>query len=155
VKRRHKTILLIGAFVLIAALGIFLPLILGGGDTILGRTRYTSICTRCGIQTADDFYFFLDAEIARSKKVLPVSRKTLLPDRDFSSCEHNDVMVGKTVFSICKDGTILNLRRGQPLGDPHFQNPDIQKTYLALAQKHPDEAAHYLEQLARSRYSAK
>ena len=154
-ERRNRTILLIGALCLLAALGVFLPLTLGGADTLLGKTRYTSICTRCGIQTADDYYFFVDAEIAHSEKLLPSSRRTALPNCDFHSCEHQDVMVGKTVFSICKDGTIFNLRRGEPLGDPHFQNPDIRKTYLALAQKNPDGAALYLEHLARSRYRAK
>ena len=136
-----------------AALGVFLPLILGGADTILGKTRYTSICTRCGIQRAHDFYFFFDAEFAHSEKLLPVSRKTILPNSNVTSCEHHEVMVGKRVFSIGKDGTILDLRRGEPLGDPHFQNPEVRNTYLALAKKNRNEAALYIEQLARSRYS--
>jgi len=140
---------------LVAALGVFLPLMLGGADIILGKTRYTSICSRCGIQTANDFYFFFDAEVAHSEKVLPVSRKTVLPNRDVTSCEHHDVMVGKRVFSICKDGTILDLRRGEPLGDPHFQISEVRTAYLALAEKNQDAAAHYIEQLARSRYSEK
>jgi len=155
VKRRHRTLLLLGALVLFAALAIFLPLILGGADIIFGKTRYTSICTHCGVQTADDFYFFFDAEVAHSEKILPVSRKTVLPNRDVSSCEHHDVMVGKRVFGICKDGTILDLRRGEPLGDPHFQIPEVRNAYLSLAQKSPDDAAHYIEELARSRYKGK
>ncbi len=128
---------------------------LGGADIIFGKTRYTSICSHCGLQTADDYYFFFDSEIAHSEKILPVSHKTLLPERDVTSCEHHGVMVGKRVFSICKDGTVLDLRRGEPLGDPHFQNPEIRSAYLALAQKNPDAAALYIEELARSRYSTK
>ena len=153
--RRQTTLLLVGALALLASLGIFLPLILGGADIIFGKTRYTSICSRCGIQTANDYYFFFDAEVAHSEKVLPVSRKTVLPNRDITSCEHHDVMVGKRVFSICKNGTILDLCRGEPLGDPHFQTPEVRKAYLALAQNNPDDASHFIEQLAKTRYSGK
>src|SRR4051812_40281130 len=62
-KRRSHMILLVGGAMVLGVLALVLGRLIISTDVLARRVRYTSICTRCGLQTAQDFYLLLGTEL--------------------------------------------------------------------------------------------
>jgi hypothetical protein len=152
VRRNFKPALLAATVMLIVALALLLAFLIRGAETIVGTMRYTSICTHCGVQTAADFYYLFDSELAQAQQILPMSRRTLMPEQNPDACTHEYVLVGKTVFALARNGAFTRQVRGQPSGDPEFEKAEVKNTFLALSQKNPEAATAFIEALAKKRY---
>lgn len=152
VRRKLRPTLLITGALLILAVLFLLAILIRGAETIFSKIRYTSICTRCGLQTAADFYYLFDSEIAQPEQILPISRKTLMPAQNPAICTHEYVLVGKTEIFLAINGAFTHRMRGQPFGDSEFEKAEIKSTFLALSQKNPSAATAFLEALAKARY---
>ena len=145
-KHGLPTVVRVGAAVAAAVLALMVAELVSNSDLLAQRVRYTSICTRCGLQTAQDFYLILGTEVFRYDKVLAASGSTKI--RSIGKCSHDSALIGKSGWIITKEFATATLETGEPQGW-NYQGSELEKQLSALAVMRPAESIRYVQALAR------
>ena len=147
-KRSWRIALCVGAAVALMAMALVLPALIGSSDTVAEKHRYTSICTKCGVQMAEDFYVLLGTELLRSQKVLGTSKLTRITGND--RCAHETAFIGRSMWQIHKTLGIGESASGQP-GGWIYDGKELPNHLAALATMRPSESLRYMEELRTGR----
>ena len=132
-------LLLLAAFVL--------PPVFREAAYLMEKLRYTSICVRCGEQRSSVFYLVLGTEVVRGEKVLPISGRTLFKQGE---CDHESVLIGKTMFGITKAFAVNKMAAGTPSGWD-FEGMDLAKTLFQLKEMRTGAALGHMQALMFAR----
>jgi hypothetical protein len=133
-----------GAGFALVVLACLLAGVIGASDMLAQRVCYTSICTRCGRQTAEDFYLVLGTEILKREKVLAASESTKVPGQ--GRCAHDSALIGRSGWMITKQFGTARLEAGEPRGW-NYRGGELEKDLRALAGMRPVESIRYVHAL--------
>jgi len=143
-KRRWRVAAWMGACIALAAMALILPPLIESSHTIVETDRYASICTRCGVQTAEDFYMVLGTEVLRCEKILGASKITRL--QEIENCTHETALIGRSLWQLHKNFDFGRVAYGKPKGWI-YQGEELPKHLLALAAMRPGESVRYIDAL--------
>ena len=115
-------------------------------DHFIQKIRYTSICSRCGEQSAAEFHILFGTELFRTDKILPISLRSVVRNSSAARCTHDSILIGKSIFGISKDLEIYRMSAGEP-GGSEFANMDLQPTLQKLSAMRPAESLGYMQGL--------
>ena len=123
----------------------FLATVVRSSDVLIQRQRYTSICTRCGVQTAEDFYLVLGTEVLKCEKVLATSESTRITDG--GNCSHETALIGRSGWLLTKNFETAGLEAGKPRGW-NYRGGELKKELEALGGMRPAESVRYVHALS-------
>ena len=146
--KRWRVISITCGIVCLAVGGLLVLPVIRTAEHFIQKVRYTSICSRCGEQSTAEFNIVFGTELLRREKILPVSQKTALHNPPAERCNHDSVLIGKSIFGISKDLKIFRMSAGEP-GGSEFANIDLKPTLQKLAAMRPAESLGYMQGLQR------
>ena len=138
-------VLLGGAAFALPVLALLLAAVIRSSDLLAQRLRYTSICTRCGVQTAEDFYLVLGTEVLKCQKVLAASESTKVGA--VGDCSHETALIGKSGWLMTKEFGTARLDSGEPRGWV-YQGGELEAQLKALAGMRPAESIRFVHALS-------
>jgi hypothetical protein len=144
-KRGWRMVLVGSAGLALLVLALFLAGVVRSTDLLAQRLRYVSICTRCGVQTAEDFYLVLGTEVLKCEKVLPASESTKV--KEGRDCLHESALIGKSGWLLTKEFATAGLEAGEPRGW-NYDGGELEKHLAALNSMRPAETIRYMHALS-------
>jgi hypothetical protein len=140
-KRWWRVAFWAGTFLVLSAIAVILPPLIQSSRALAEYERYASICTRCGVQTAEDFYLVLGTEVLRREKVLGASKLTQM--RTTENCSHETALIGKSLSQLHKNFALGQLKNGQTKGWM-FRGEDLSRHLAEMRTMRPGESMRYV-----------